>query len=71
MNDLIGPYQTSFLKNRQIGDSAIIVHKTLTHFNKMKGKILGLIIKIDLEKAFDKLEWSYIRDTLIFFKFPK
>lgn len=29
-----------------------------------------MILKIDLEKAFDKLEWSFIKDTLLFFGFP-
>lgn len=30
-----------------------------------------MIIKIDLEKAFGKLEWSFVRDTLEHFKFPE
>ena len=29
-----------------------------------------MAIKIDLEKAFYKLEWGFIRQTLIYFKFP-
>lgn len=28
-----------------------------------------MILKIDLEKAFDKLEWTFIKDTLLFFGF--
>ncbi|KAH0709483.1 hypothetical protein KY284_010910 [Solanum tuberosum] len=36
----------------------------------MKGKHANLILKLDLEMAFDKLEWSFIRESLIFFNFP-
>lgn len=42
----------------------------VNYFQKMKRKNPGMIIKIDLEKAFDKLEWSYIKTTLEFFYFP-
>lgn len=36
----------------------------------MRGKKANMMIKIDLEKAFDKVEWSFIRKTLIFFNLP-
>lgn len=36
----------------------------------MRGKKGGMILKVDLEKAFDRLEWSFIRATLNCFKFP-
>ena len=29
-----------------------------------------MTIKIDLEKVYDRLEWSFIRDTLSLFRFP-
>lgn len=38
--------------------------------NTMKGKKANMILKIDLEKAFDRLKWSFIYHTLRFFKFP-
>ena len=30
-----------------------------------------MAIKVDLEKAHDKLEWSFIRETLLKTNFPK
>ncbi|KAK6779913.1 hypothetical protein RDI58_022097 [Solanum bulbocastanum] len=56
MDKLIGPCQSSFLKNRQETDNAIIIQELITHFKKMKGKKINLILKLDLEKAFDKIE---------------
>ena len=29
-----------------------------------------MALKIDLEKAFDRLEWSFIREVLVLFNFP-
>ena len=29
-----------------------------------------MVIKIDLEKAYDRLEWSFIQDTLSLFNVP-
>lgn len=69
MEKIIGPCQTSFLKNRQAIDNAIIVQEIISKFRKTKEKIGNSIMKIDLEKAFDKLEWSFIRNTLIYFNF--
>ncbi|XP_060202826.1 uncharacterized protein LOC132631242 [Lycium barbarum] len=42
----------------------------ISHFKSMKGRKENMILKIDLEKAFDRLEWSFIREMLSFFNFP-
>lgn len=68
---IIGPSQASFFQNRRASDHAIIVQEFITHFKKIKGKQGSMILKIDLEKIFNRLEWSFIRDTLHFFSFPQ
>ena len=45
--------------------------KELIHsISKKKGKVGYMAIKIDLEKAYDKLEWSFIRDMLLRINLP-
>ncbi|KAF3661675.1 hypothetical protein FXO37_12812 [Capsicum annuum] len=59
---LISYTQSSFLSNRRTTDNAIIVQEYITHFAKMRGKKANMILKTDLEKAFDRIEWSFIRE---------
>lgn len=61
---IISPSQASFLANRKAVDHAIIIQKFIAYFIKMKGKQGNMILKIDLEKAFYRLEWSFIKDAL-------
>lgn len=67
---IISPCQDSFLSNRRAVDNDMIVQEYLTHFAKMKGKKASMIIKVDLGKAFDRLEWSFIRKPLTSLDFP-
>lgn len=68
---LISPLQTAFVKGRQVYDSAILVQELLHAMNKKKGKKGTFAVKIDLAKAYDSLEWSFIKDCLDHFQFPK
>lgn len=71
MNELIPPNQSRFFKNRKATDNVIIVQELINYyFKRMKGIKGNLVMKIDLEKAFDKIEWSFGKHTLQSFNFP-
>ncbi|KAA0045138.1 LINE-1 retrotransposable element ORF2 protein [Cucumis melo var. makuwa] len=56
--DTISGNQLAFVKNRQITD-AILMANEAVDFWKVK-KIKGFILKLDIEKAFDNLNWDFI-----------
>jgi len=53
----ISPQQFSFLQNRQIHE-AVGTAQELLHSVQTK-KLKGMILKIDLSKAFDRVNWLY------------
>ena len=67
---LISPLQATFVPGRKGLDNAIIVQELIHTMSKKKGKTGVMAIKLNLEKAYDRLEWSFIRDTLNLFNFP-
>ncbi|CAL1355512.1 unnamed protein product [Linum trigynum] len=65
MRKLISPRQSSFIPGRQTSDNILIVQEVLHSLKKRQGKKGGIVVKIDLEKAYDRLRWDFLRDTLI------
>lgn len=62
--------QTSFVPGRQITDNIVIVQEVLHTMKRKQGQKGFMTLKIDFEKAYDRLKWSFIRDTLNEFNFP-
>lgn len=62
--DLIDLTQSSFVPRRQITDNIIVVQEVVHSMSKKRtGKGL-MLIKLDLDKAYDRLNWDFLRDTL-------
>lgn len=57
--DLVSPFQTVFVPGRKGVDNVIIVQEIIHTMSKKKGRGGLMAIKIDLKKAYDRLEWSF------------
>ena len=53
---------TTLLPGRNIMEGVVILHETLHELHRKK--LDGVIFKIDFEKAYDKVKWSFLRQTL-------
>ena len=59
---VISPSQTAFLRGRNILEGVVILHETIHELHRKK--LSGVILKIDFEKAYDKVKWLFLLQTL-------
>src|SRR6266540_4947971 len=59
---MISPIQTAFLRGRNILEGVVILHETIHEMHRKK--LRGVILKIDFEKAYDKVKWPFLMQTL-------
>ncbi|XP_048422575.1 uncharacterized protein LOC125469371 [Pyrus x bretschneideri] len=64
LHKLVSPTQVSFVPGRQIIDNVIVAQEILHKYRNTKGKKGFIAWKIDLSKAYDRLQWSFIREVL-------
>ncbi|XP_021726206.1 uncharacterized protein LOC110693390 [Chenopodium quinoa] len=67
---IIANTQSSFFPGRQITDNIVIMQEVLHTMKRKKGGKGYMTIKIDFEKAYDRLKWAFIRNTLMEMNFP-
>ncbi|XP_050237967.1 uncharacterized protein LOC126687449 [Mercurialis annua] len=62
---LIDKTQNGFIQGRSISDNILIAHEMM-HFLKTKksGKSKYLAMKLDISKAYDRVEWAYVLGCL-------
>ncbi|KAG8373689.1 hypothetical protein BUALT_Bualt11G0050700 [Buddleja alternifolia] len=71
LDNLISPTQMAFVPNRNICDNSIISHEKMHYLHNTRGKKGFMAIKVDMAKAYDRVEWSLLCSILERFGFSK
>ena len=58
LGSLLSPSQNAFIQGRQIQDLVLIASESLD--SRQKSRVPGLICKLDLEKAYDHVNWNFL-----------
>jgi hypothetical protein len=66
---ILRPYKTTFMSGRKTMDGAIILHETIHEMRR--NKLDSVILNLDFEKAYDKVNWSFLQQMLRMKGFPQ
>lgn len=62
INKLVNKYQMAFIKGRQIMDAALIASECVD--TRIRGVDPGVMCKLDIEKAYDHVNWEFLINIL-------
>ena len=58
LEEMVAEVQGAFVAERQIVDLVLIANEAVEDYRSSKKK--GIVFKIDFEKAYDRVEWSFL-----------
>ena len=63
---LISETQGAFLSKRIITDNTLIAHKNLHYLKgKKTSKLVYMVLKLDMSKAYDQVEWMFLEKIML------
>ena len=62
LDKVVSVDQNAFVRGRQILDASLIANEVVDYWQKRKEK--GLVCKLDIEKAYDNISWSFLMKVL-------
>ncbi|BFG35167.1 hypothetical protein CerSpe_214410 [Prunus speciosa] len=63
--EIISPQQSAFIPGRQIQDNILIAHEAFHALKiRKKTKVYQMGLKLDMNKAYDRIEWDFVKEVL-------
>ncbi|XP_010674016.1 uncharacterized protein LOC104890294 [Beta vulgaris subsp. vulgaris] len=71
LKSVVSPYQNAFVPGRLMSDNCLIAHELVSGIKqRTRGKQYYAALKIDMFKAYDKVDWNFLHWLLTQMKIP-
>jgi mannosylglycoprotein endo-beta-mannosidase len=62
MSQIVGPHQSAFIHGRCLHDNFQLVQSTARKLHRLRKD--AILLKLDITKAFDTVDWAFLLDVL-------
>ncbi|XP_074290464.1 uncharacterized protein LOC141617178 [Silene latifolia] len=69
LDSIFGPEHAAFVADRDIFDNTMLAHKLVSKYGRAY-LTPRCLLKVDIRKAFDSVNWTFLKDYMLYLNFP-